>query len=130
MPDLAYPVGIISAGPFVQGRTPERFVSARPVTRLASAVIDTRNIRPPSGTISDQVVLKVNSTTEQPFVNGRVWLLRLADGYKAWEGWSNATGHYTATGLELGVDYVAVAIDPTRNHKTTGAGPVTAVAAP
>lgn len=78
-----------------------------------------------TGTITDQVVLK-SGATETPYVNGRVWLLRLADGYKAWEGWSNAGGYYTATGLEVGVDYVAVAIDPLRNHKTTGAGPVTA----
>ena len=72
------------------------------------------------------VVLRVNATTEVPFANGRVWLMRLADGFKAWEGWTDATGAYTATGLEIGVEYVALAIDPTRTHKTTGAGPVLA----
>jgi hypothetical protein len=69
------------------------------------------------------------SSPESPFANGRVWLLRLADGYKAWEGWSDAGGYYTATGLELGVEYIAVGIDPYRNHKATGAGPVVATEA-
>lgn len=126
MADLSYPAVLTPSPLAVQGRVPERF-SAAGLQQLPSRTAqDYRHLRNTTGTISDQVVIKVNSTTEQPFVNGRVWLLRLADGYKAWEGWSNATGHYTATGLELGVDYVAVAIDPTRNHKTTGAGPVMA----
>lgn len=66
------------------------------------------------------------SSPEQPYRNGRVWLLRLVDGRKAWEGYSDADGYYTAEALELGVEYIAVGIDPYRNHKTTGAGPVTA----
>jgi uncharacterized membrane protein len=78
-----------------------------------------------SGTITDRVVFK-SGASELPFANGRVWLLRLADGYKAWEGWSSGDGWYTATGLELGVEYIAVGIDPYRNHRATGAGPVTA----
>ena len=44
-------------------------------------------------------------------------------------GWSDAGGYYTATGLELGVEYIAVGIDPYRNHKATGAGPVVATEA-
>lgn len=75
-----------------------------------------------SGVITDQVVLKTASG-EVPFAMGRVWLLRAVDGYKVWEGWSDAAGNYTATGLEVGVKYVMLAIDPTKQHKTTGAGP-------
>lgn len=83
-----------------------------------------------SGVISDRVMFKATpSSPESPFANGRIWLLRAADGYKAWEGWSDAGGYYTATGLELGVEYIAVGIDPYRNHKATGAGPVVATEA-
>ena len=83
-----------------------------------------------TGVISDRVMFKSTPTSpESPFARGRVWLLRAADGYKAWEGWSDADGYYTATGLELGEEYIAVGIDPWRNHKATGAGPVVAVAA-
>lgn len=86
--------------------------------------------RPASGVISDRVTFKSTpSSPESPFANGRVWLLRLADGYKAWEGWSDAGGYYTATGLDLGETYIAVGIDPYRNHKATGAGPVVAAEA-
>ena len=55
-----------------------------------------------------------------------MWLLRALDGFKAWEGHSDAQGYYRAEGLELGVAYIAVAIDPWGNHKTVGAGPVVA----
>lgn len=88
---------------------------------------DLRHHNPTTGTISDRVMVKLTpSSPETPFANGRVWLLRLADGYKAWEGWSDASGNYAATGLELGIEYIAVGIDPYRDHKATGAGPVVA----
>ena len=87
--------------------------------------------KPASGVISDRVMFKATpSSPETPFALGRVWLLRLDDGAKAWEGWSDASGYYTATGLDLGVEYIAVGIDPYRNHKATGAGPVVATEAP
>ena len=83
-----------------------------------------------TGVVSDRVMFKATpSAPESPFAMGRVWLLRLADGYKAWEGWSDQAGYYTATGLELGIEYIAVGIDPLRNHKATGAGPVLATEA-
>ena len=83
-----------------------------------------------SGVISDRVMFKATpSSPESPFAMGRVWLLRLDDGAKVWEGWSDAGGYYTATGLDLGVEYIAVGIDPYRNHKATGAGPVVATEA-
>lgn len=99
-----------------------------PVGRIAFALRDYRQVIETTGVISDKVMIKLTaSTPESPFAKGRVWLLRLSDGYKAWEGWSDADGWYTARGLELGVEYVAVGIDPYRDHKATGAGPVVAV---
>lgn len=92
---------------------------------------DMRQIRPTTGVVSDRVMFKSSpSSPESPFARCRVWLLRLTDGHIAWEGWSNTQGYYTATGLELGEEYVAVGIDPARNQKATGAGPVRAVEAP
>ena len=89
---------------------------------------DWRLIADTSGTIRDRVMVKLTpSSPESPFATGRVWLLRLTDGYKAWEGWSDAQGWYSARGLEVGVEYIAVGIDPYRDHKATGAGPVMAV---
>lgn len=86
--------------------------------------------KPASGVISDRVMFKATpSSPESPFAMGRVLLLRLDDGAKVWEGWSDASGYYTATGLDLGVEYIAVGIDPYRNHKATGAGPVVATEA-
>ncbi len=94
----------------------------------AHARQDFRLLLPTAGQVRDRVMVKLTpSAPETPFANGRVWLLRLADGHKAWEGWSDAAGWYNATGLELGVEYIAVGIDPYRDHKATGAGPVMAV---
>lgn len=125
MADVSTPTASAPTPGAIQGRVSLRYIATAALAAPGALRSDLRNFRPPSGTITDQVVLK-SGATEVPFVNGRVWLLRYADGWKAWEGWSNATGHYTATGLEIGVEYVPVAIDPTRNHKTTAAGPVTA----
>lgn len=125
MADLAYPALPAPLPSIVQGRSAERYVGTYPQLAPQPVRNDLRHVRATTGTITDQVVLKT-AGGEVPFVSGRVWLLRAADGYKAWEGWSDAGGNYTATGLEIGVEYVAVAIDPTKQHKTTGAGPVIA----
>ena len=80
------------------------------------------------GFVRERVMIKLTpSSPESPFKNGRVWLLRAIDGYRAWEGYSDDQGWYTARGLEIGVKYHAVAIDPFEEHKTTAAGPVIAV---
>lgn len=125
MADLAYPALPAPTPGEIQGRTSARFVAVIPAPIPQRFGIDYRHGRPTTGTITDRVVFK-SGASELPFANGRVWLLRLADGYKAWEGWSDSAGWYTATGLELGVEYVAVGIDPYRNHRATGAGPVMA----
>lgn len=98
---------------------------------LGRSVHDLRHAGATTGVVADRVMYKASaSAPELPFASGRVWLLRLADGYRAWEGFSDAQGNYRATGLELGVVYVAVAIDPWGNHKTVGASPVVARAEP
>lgn len=115
---------------FIAGRPTTRYIGPQ-AERPAGHTKDLRYSRQATGVITDRVMFKATpSSPESPFATGRVWLLRLADGYKAWEGWSDANGYYTATGLELGVEYIAVGIDPYRNHKATGAGPVVATEAP
>ena len=114
----------------LQGMASMFFVSALPVAPVGRTLPDFRHTGATNGLITDRVMFKATpSSPESPFANGRIWLLRAADGYKAWEGWSDAGGYYTATGLELGVEYIAVGIDPYRNHKATGAGPVVATEA-
>ena len=115
----------------IDGRAPLVFSGLAGLPNVGGSMRDFRQLIPTTGTVTDRVMFKATpSSPESPFAQGRVWLLRLADGYRAWEGWSNQAGYYTATGLELGVDYFAVGIDPLRNHKATGAGPVRAVEAP
>lgn len=115
----------------IDGRAPSPFSGLQSLPAFGASLRDVRVDLPTTAQITDRVMFKATpSSPESPFAQGRVWLLRLADGYKAWEGWSNQAGYYTATGLELGVDYIAVGIDPQRNHKATGAGPVRAVEAP
>ncbi|QIL81808.1 hypothetical protein G7047_19215 [Diaphorobacter sp. HDW4A] len=115
---------------FAQGRGVVTYTRTEHLAQPMVSLLDLRHaIRGAGlGVIRDRVMIKLTpSSPESPFRNGRVWLLRVADGYKAWEGWSDAQGWYTARGLEVGVVYVAVGIDPYREHKTTGAGPVIAV---
>jgi len=115
----------------IDGTAPTPFSGLLSLPVPGASLRDFRVALPTTAQITDRVMFKATpSSPESPFAMGRVWLLRLADGYKAWEGWSNQAGYYTATGLELGVDYVAVGIDPLRNHKATGAGPVRAMEAP
>lgn len=125
MPTIAETPGVGT----ILGVPTGKFAGFIPLSPQAGRTFDTRHtLYPLTGQITDQVAL-IAGGIETPFSNGRVWLLRLADGFKAWEGWSDAAGHYTATGLELGVEYVAVGIDAFRNQKATGAGPVTATLA-
>lgn len=120
----------VSLAGHLQGVATSPFTTTSHVPPVGRAAPDFRHATVTRGAVSDRVMFKATpSSPESPFANGRIWLLRLADGYKAWEGWSDAGGYYTATGLELGVEYIAVGIDPYRNHKATGAGPVVATEA-
>ena len=130
MAHLDYPTAPLPTPSIASGRAAAVYRGARRLPAVVDGQQDHRIVTLTTGRISDQVLYRATPTApEAPFANGRVWLLRLADGYKAWEGWSDAQGHYTATGLEAGVEYVAVGIDPCRNYKATGAGPVVAPAA-
>lgn len=111
----------------LQGVPGAQFSSALPLPRPNRLPQDYRQSTPTTGRIVDYVMLKASPTApEVPFVRGRVWLLRAIDGFKAWEGYSDTQGYYRAEGLELGVAYIAVGIDPWGNHKAVGAGPVVA----
>ncbi len=124
---LAYPAVRTPRPGAAQGAPAAMYLGAALQPAVGAGQQDYRVVAATTGTLSDRVMYRATPTSpEAPFANGRVWLLRLADGYKAWEGWSDAQGHYTATGLEVGVEYIAVGIDPYRNYKATGAGPVRA----
>ena len=129
MAELAYLASRVGLAGAVASTTPPLpFTAVRGVGLASSVGRDWRLVGDTSGTIRDRVMVKLTpSSPESPFASGRVWLLRLTDGYKAWEGWSDAQGWYSARGLEVGVEYIAVGIDPYRDHKATGAGPVMAV---
>jgi hypothetical protein len=111
----------------LQGVLGAQFSGVLPLPLPIRLAPDYRHSTPTTGRIVDYVMLKASpSAPEVPFVRGRVWLLRAIDGYKAWEGFTDATGRYSAEGLELGVAYIAVGIDPWGKHKTAAAGPVVA----
>ena len=83
-----------------------------------------------SGTIAtnNRVLVKSSpSAAEAPMAGARVRLHRLIDGHCAWEGISDASGYYHASGLEVGVKYIPVAIDLSGHFECVAAGPVEAV---
>lgn len=119
----------------VQGNPAHIYNQAASLPAMARALRDFR-VLGDNGTWTDRVMFKATPTSpEQPFANALVWVLRRSDGYLAWSGFSDASGYYTATGLERGVDYVALGIDPRDAaripagapglFKTVGAGPFT-----
>lgn len=117
----------LSRPAMLQGVPATRYSGAVPAPKLDRLLQDMRHTTPTLGVIADRVMFRASATSpEAPFASGRVWLLRAADGFKAWEGYSDAQGYYRAEGLELGVAYIAVGIDPWGNHKTVGAGTVVA----
>lgn len=112
---------------FMSGKAGRLYSGVLPLPQPGRLLQDYRHTTTTVGVIADRVMFKASaSSPEAPFVSGRVWLLRAVDGFKAWEGYSDAQGCYRADGLELGVSYIAVGIDPWGNHKAVGAGPVVA----
>lgn len=112
---------------FLQGQRGMQFSGLLPLPRAQKLAQDYRHASPTTGVIADYMMLKASPTApEVPFARGRVWLLRAIDGYKACECWTDAQGRYTAEGLELGVAYIPVGIDPTGMHKAAAGGPVVA----
>ena len=111
----------------VQGLSCTQYSGVVPAVRPLRLRQDMRHTTPTLGVIADRVMFRASATSpEAPFASGRVWLLRAADGFKAWEGYSDANGDYRAEGLELGVTYIPVGIDPTGQHKAAAAGPAVA----
>lgn len=120
---------LIALAPHVllQGAPGAQYSGAVPLPQPTRLAPDYRHGAILSGRIVDYMMLKASPTApEVPFVRGRVWLLRAIDGYKAWEGFTDAEGRYSADGLELGVAYIPVGIDPTGTHKASAAGPAIA----
>jgi len=112
---------------FIQGIPARIYSSTTPSGKPGRLKNDARQVNATGGVIADSVTFKAPPTApEAPFVGVRVWLLRAVDGYKAWEGYSDIVGQYRAEGLETGVAYVAVGIDPAGNFKSVAAGPVVA----
>lgn len=127
---LTFPTAPQPRPGFIQGQAPAKFTQLVPSPMHASLSQDFRLVGDTRGVINDRVMLKTSpSAPEVPMARARVWALRLADGYKAWEGFSDALGYYHATGLEVGVAYQVTAIDLTGEHKCTAGGPVVAVKA-
>lgn len=88
--------------------------------------------RDTTGTITanNRVMVKAGpDAPETPMAGARVRLHRKQDGYCAWEGISDAAGYYHASGLEVGLTYIPVAIDLSGNFECVAAGPVVAVKA-
>lgn len=80
--------------------------------------------------LNNRVFFKTSAAApELPMAGARVRLHRLIDGYCAWQGLSDAQGYYHATGLEVGLKYIPVAIDLTGTYECVAAGPVIAEAA-
>lgn len=103
------------------------FAGVTPTPAPGRLLQDGRHATPTVGKIVDYMMLRPSaSAPEVPFTKGRVWLLRAMDGFKAWEGFTDASGRYSAEGLELGVTYIPVGIDPTGQHKAAAAGPAVA----
>lgn len=128
MTALLYPTTSIGLLGAISGRANPRFRGAGEVGLKSGQGKHWAIVGDTSGVIRDRVMIRITpSSPESPFKGGRVWLFRALDGYKAWEGFSDAQGWYAARGLEVGVAYIAVAIDPYKEHRAVGAGPVVAL---
>ena len=97
------------------GAAPQCFFTVRSPAQQAAA----------PATLAELAVDK-NSQGEAPHPFARVAVFRLIDLQKVWEGFADENGNWKADGLQPGLEYVAVGIDPQRVFKTTAAGPVRA----
>lgn len=140
MAAYTYPIAQAVAMQATVGVEGPLFAGAQPTPPAVLLQRDFRLLSDTTGTWTDRVVFKATpSSPEQPFANALVRVMRRADGYLAWAGYSDANGYYTATQLERGVAYVALAIDPRHAasipitdpgiFKAVGAGPFTVPAA-
>ena len=111
----------------VQGIAPQRYTNTEVLRARIAVPRDYRHMNTTDGFIRDRVVHKSSPTApEVPYTNARVYVMRLADFYRAWTGTTDSLGYYYATGLEPGVVYVPVAVDLAGTEKCTAGGPVVA----
>jgi hypothetical protein len=73
-------------------------------------------------------VKETENAPEFPLAGARVDLYKLQDGRRAWTGFSDTDGYYAASGLEIGLKYIPVAVDPTGQFECAASGPVVAMA--
>lgn len=125
---LNLPTAPLPGPGFVQGRIPQRIELLGVMQPVFGCLEqDYRLIGDTTGVILSRVLLKTDqSLPSVPVRRARVWALRLRDGYKAWEGFSDDDGYYRATGLEVGELYQMTAIDLTGGFRCTAGGPVLA----
>ena len=122
MAHLTHPTSLVETVPLRRWRPNTRFSGVFRVD-FPPATTDLRVSGVADKTITDRVVLKTGPGVEVPVANAKVWLLGAFDGRKVWEGYSDANGYYTATGLEPGVYYIPVAQDLTGVNQAVAAGP-------
>lgn len=90
---------------------------------------DARFIGGAIGVYRNRVYAKASENApELPLASARVDIYKLQDGRRVWTGFSDADGYYTATGLEIGLKYIPLAVDPTGQFECVASGPVVAVA--
>lgn len=102
------------------------------IAPIPRAVQDARFVLDTTGTITanNRVMVKAGpDAPETPMPGARVRLHRMQDGYCAWQGISDSNGYYHASGLEVGLTYIPVAIDLSGTYECVASGPVVAVKA-
>lgn len=128
---MTYPNQVLGSPGFVQAKGAASYSGVQLARRLLRGPHDYRYESDTSGTVTEnnRVYFKADaSSPEVPFTgSATVRLHRLVGGACVWQGVSDAAGYYWPTGLEVGVSYYCVAIDPTGTHQVTAAGPVVAV---
>jgi hypothetical protein len=129
---LAYPLQLTGPLLAARGKARAAYTKARPAPAPTRLARDWRLVADTTGTVAtnNRVMFRAQpSDPEAPFAGARVRLHRLADGYCAWQGASDAQGYYWADGLEVGVAYYPIAIDLLGQFEVVAAGPVVATRA-
>lgn len=132
MAHVTTPTALTGVVAVIDGQPAAAYSGAKLVPLVGRLSRDYRFFGDTAGTIAlnNRVFFKTSAAApELPMAGARVRLHRLIDGYCAWQGISDAQGYYHATGLEVGLKYIPVAIDLTGTYECVAAGPVIAEAA-
>lgn len=123
MAKLNYPSKLVSSG-----MLPMTSAADQAPPSIMRAHRDFRFDGDTRGVVRAKATLKISGNgLVVPFAGARIWLMRLADGGKVWEGVTDSQGDYLATTLVVGEWYVPVGIDPNFDQKCVAGGPVQAV---